>query len=372
MKKRRYWWLWAVGMLLLIGGSTWAVLRARGYGNTKIDEALVVSVQHGDLSIEVIETGKVEPREKVEVKSKVAGQVERVFVDEGDKVRKGQMLLRLDPTDYKRDVARAEAEVEQAKNNLEYAQLTLKRREDAVKTGGVSQADVDLSANEVKVRGTALKLANVALAAAQDRLRYTEIVSPIDGTVIARGIQAGEVISPGVQATFEGKPLLTIADLSTLVVKADLNQIDVAKVRLGQRVELFLDALPGKTYDAMITKITPAAVLPKGKDQEVFPVEATLSKPDRDIKPGMTADTRIYVETHENVLSLPIEAVEKETDKSFVTKLVTDPQGKQRKERVEVKTGSKNDRVFEITQGLAKGDRVVLGAPSKETSSDKM
>src|SRR5439155_13276478 len=121
-----------------------------------------------------------------------------------------------------------------------------------------------------------------------------------------------EVVTPGVQATFEGKALLTVADLSTLLVKADLNQIDVAKVKIGQDVTLTLDALPGRKYEAKITKIAPASTLPKGKDVDVFPVEATLLSRDGEatgIRPGMTADVRVHIDIKKSVLSLPIEAV---------------------------------------------------------------
>src|SRR5438105_5418699 len=156
----------------------------------------------------------------------------------------------------------------------------------------------------------------------------------MDGTVIQRGIQPGEVVTPGVQATFEGKPLLTVADLSVLIVKADLNQIDVAKVQLGQKVTLTLDALPGKTYEARITKVAPASTTPKGKDVDVFPVEATLTGADDQIKPGMTADVRVHIDTRHDVLSLPIEAVAKEAGKTFATRILDGGgKGKQRTEK---------------------------------------
>jgi RND family efflux transporter MFP subunit len=202
--------------------------------------------------------------------------------------------------------------------------------------------------------------AKVALGAAQDRLRYTQIDSPMDGTVIQRGIEPGEVVTPGVQATFEGKALLTIADLSTLIVKADLNQIDVAKVKLGQKVKLTLDALPGKTYEANITKVAPASSTPKGGTVEVFPVEATLEKADGDIKPGMTADVRVHIETRPDVLYLPIEAVVKEGGKAWVTRVTTVENGRQKTDKIEVKTGLRNDRDVQLLDGAKAGDKVLI------------
>src|SRR5262249_44866244 len=148
--------------------------------------------------------------------------------------------------------------------------------------------------------------------------------------VIQRGIEPGEVVTPGVAATFEGKPLLVVADLSELKVKINLNQIDVAKVRLTQPVDVTVDALAGKKFVARVSKVAPAAVLEKGKDVETFPVEATLmreaeGRPNDSgsagdvaaIKPGMTADVKIKVDKKPNVLVLPIEAVVTEKAKQF-------------------------------------------------------
>ncbi|HEY7956356.1 MAG TPA: efflux RND transporter periplasmic adaptor subunit, partial [Polyangia bacterium] len=187
-----------------------AVARRSGAGHKDLDSSLMVTVKRGDLDIEVIETGKVQPREKVEIKSKVAGQVERVYVDEGQKVKKGQLLLRLDPTDYKRDTARTEADLEQAKIALEYSKLQLDRRKRGLADRGVAQADVDFAENDVEAKKVAVDRAQVELDAARDRLSYTEIYSPLSGTIIEKGIQPGEVVTPGVQATFEGKALLSV------------------------------------------------------------------------------------------------------------------------------------------------------------------
>jgi HlyD family secretion protein/macrolide-specific efflux system membrane fusion protein len=367
-KRRRWPWLVGGAVVLLVG---LAVVRRGGAGPKELDQSLIVAVKRGDLSIEVVETGKVQPREKVEVKSKVAGQVDKVLVLEGAQVKKGELLLQLDPTDYRRDVSRCEADVAQAKNALEFARLSLDRKQRGLESRGVAQADVDFALNDLKAKQVALKTTEVALGAAQDRLRYTQIVSPMDGTVIQRGIQPGEVVTPGVQATFEGKPLLTVADLSTLVVKADLNQIDVAKVKLGQTVSLTLDALPGKKYEAKVSQVAPASTTPKGKDVDVFPVEATLTSADGQIKPGMTADMRIHIETKDKVLSLPIEAVVKEAGKNMVTK-VTGAAGKGRTQKAEVQTGARNDREVEVVSGLGEGEKVLIKPASSADNEYKM
>jgi HlyD family secretion protein/macrolide-specific efflux system membrane fusion protein len=370
-RKRRRWGWWIVVAVLVAGGAVYAARRGHGSG-PKIDPTLITEVKRGELAIEVIETGKVQPREKVEVKSKVAGQVAKVFVDAGNRVKKSQLLLQLDPVDSQRSVARSEADLAAAQNALEFAELQLARRQKGLAERGVAQIDVDTALSEVKAKKVAVQTATVALNAAQDQLRYTRVLAPMDGTVTERGIQPGEVVTPGVQASFDGKSLLTISDLSVLIVKADLNQIDVAKVKLGQKVTVTLDALPGKSYEATITKIAPASITPKDKQVDVFPVEATLTKADSEIKPGMTADVRIHIESLPNVLSLPIEAVLKEQGKQLVNKVMSGPDGKERTQKIEVKVGARNDRAIEITSGLTEKDRVLIKPESSAENEYKM
>jgi HlyD family secretion protein/macrolide-specific efflux system membrane fusion protein len=359
-------------VVLIVGGVVVAIAKRGGAGPKELDPSLITTVKRNDLAIEVLETGKIQPREKVEVKSKVAGQVAKVFVDAGDKVKKGQLLLQLEPIDYERQVAKSEADVAAAKNAVDFAQLTLERRQAGLKERGVAQMDVDTAMADLRGKKVALQTAEVANNAALDQLHYCRITSPLDGTVTERVIQPGETVVPGVQSTFDGKSLMTVSDLSTLIVKADLNQIDVAKVKLGQKVTVTLDALPGKSYEAAITKIAPASILPKDKQVDVFPVEATLTKADPAIKPGMTADVRVHIEKKEHVLALPIEAVVKENGKQYVSKVVPAENGKQKTDKVEVTVGARNDREIEIASGIKEGDKILIKPASSAENEYKM
>lgn len=377
MKKRK--WLSRLMLIVVLaaiaGGVAWKV---SGDDQQPIEDSLVVKVKRADLAVEVIDTGKIEPRERVDIKSKVAGQVVDVLVDEGQRVKKDQALLRLDTQDYARDAARAGAELAQAQQAHAFAEQALARKRAALADRAVSQADVELAQNDVDMRQASVRIAEVAVSAAKDRLRACEVRSPLDGTVIERGIEPGEVVSPGVQATFEGKPLLTVADLSTLIVRSELNQIDVARVSLGQSVTLTLDALPERKWNAKVTKIAPAAVKAHGRDAEVFPVEATIERAADDanaaIKSGMTADVRILVETRPQVLLVPIEAIVKEEGKSWVKPVALGEGGKTKKkgDKVEVKVGKSNDREMEILEGLKEGDEVAIDPASSKDNEAKL
>lgn len=373
-KRSRTWKLaLAVLLLLVAGGGIW-LARGKTRRGAALDPTLLAKVSRGELEIAVVELGKIEPREKVGVKSKVAGQVDKIFVEEGMAVKIGQLLLSLDPIEYQRSMVRARQEVEKASAGLDLARIVLNRRKQALADHAIAQVEVETAENELKMRRITLDQAKENLSVADDQLRFSRIVSPLDGTVIQRSIRVGETVVPGTMATLDERALMVVADLSTLIAKAELNQIDVAKVQLGQRVTLTLDALPGRTFQATVTKIAPAAILPKGKDVETFPVEATLADPGKgEIRPGMTADIKIHVETKKGVLKLPIEAVLKEKGQSFVNKVSRDLLGGSATEtkRVEVKLGARNDREQELLEGVSEGDEVLIRPPSAEANEFK-
>jgi membrane fusion protein, macrolide-specific efflux system len=366
--RRRAGWIF-FGALLLAGG-VW--LLARGSGSAKADSSLVVSAKRGTLEVEILETGRIQARERVELKSKVAGQVMRVLVDEGTQVHRGELLVVLDPADYQREVARAEAELTQAEATRDYARQNLSRKRSGISANILPASELDTAEHQYRTGDAALRSARVTLGAAQDRVRYTKIESPIDGTVIQRSIEVGEVVTPGVQATFEGKPLLTVADLSILLVLVDLNQIDVAKVRLGQRATLTLDALPKQTYEAKVTRIAPASVRREHEQVDVFPIEAQLLAPDGAIKPGMTADVRIHLESRSDVIKLPIEAVREDASGVQVTRLTSTPKGKESRESVQVTLGARSDREVEVLTGLQPDDRILVDPASAANNELKL
>lgn len=367
-KKKRRIWPWFL-LILLLGGGAFVVLGNKATPAPTLDPALLLPVKRSTLAIDIIETGKITPREKVEIKSRVAGQVLEVRIDEGEHVTKDQLVVVLDPTDYEREASRAQIDLDQAKAALAFAKTNFTRIEAGVAGNVIQSSDLIAAKHEVTTRSIAVKAAEVARGITLDRVRYTRILSPIQGTVMQRNIQPGEVVVPGVQSTFDGKSLLTIGDVSVLLVEVDLNQIDAAKVRIGQKVTVTLDALPGKTYDASITKIAPASIRRPGKDYDCFPIEARLDKVDSEIKPGMTADVRIHVEKKADVLVLPLEAIRREKGKNLVSRVIKASDGKQTTERIEVTLGARSDRDVEIAGGIVEGDQIFID-PAPATANE--
>lgn len=422
---RRKWIVAGVLILVLGGGGLALGLGSRGPKPAAPD---TVAVEEGPLKVVVSETGVIEPLTKVEVKSRVAGQVARILVDVGDRVEKGQLLIQLDTTDMERERARAEADrdmakarlamleagsrpeeiqeaqaqLEQAESAYQRAHVEYERAQAALKAQTITARDAEAARSDfeaakaqreaARARLDRLKAgarpeelmearaqlakAEVALRAAQDQLDYASIRSPMAGTVIKRGIEVGEMVSPGVSATAQGTSMLTVADLDRLILKSNLNQIDIGKVKKGLAVEVRVDSAPGKVFVGTIHKVAPAAEAGKNAQDglQTFPVETILTAESGEetdlLKPGMTADLDIQVVSKPKALYLPVEAVVRgKGDEATVT---LPPAAKDAKPEVRtVKLGLTNDHQIEIVEGLAKGDVVLIKPASSADNAAK-
>ncbi len=412
-------------LVLLVGGGGAAAVLGSKRAAPKQE---TVNVEQGPLKVVVAETGTIEPLTKVEIKSRVAGQVAKLLVDVGDRVEKGQLLLQLDTTDMERERARAEADRDmmqarlkmleagsrpeeiqeaqaqlvQAESAYQRAQAEYQRSQAALKAQTITLRDAESARNDsdgaraqldaAKARLARLKAgarseelmearaqlskAEVALRAAQDQLDYASIRSPMAGTVIRRGIEVGEMVSPGVSATAQGTSMLTVADLDRLILKSSLNQIDIGKVAKGLAVEVRVDSAPGKVFMGAIHKVAPAAEA-SGNAQDglqTFPVETILQASagvqTELLKPGMTADLDIQVTTKPNALYLPVEAVVRGKGNEATVTLPA----KSKDAKPEVRTitlGLANDHQIEVVEGLKKGDAVLIKPASSADNAAK-
>jgi HlyD family secretion protein/macrolide-specific efflux system membrane fusion protein len=365
-RRRRAWPYVTAAVLLLGAGSAYAV---RAPKEEKIDQTLVVTAKRVPLAIEVIDVGRVEAFEEVEILSKVSGRVAEVLVKDGDTVKKGDPIILLDTRDYGRVVARERAMLDTAQAKLGYAERQFAKKRELAREGLLSALDFDVAERELDLMKLDVRTARVTLTQAEDRLRDARIVAPASGTAIRRKIEPGEMVIPGVESTFEKRALLMIADLSRLVIKIELNQIDVSKVRLGQKVTATFDGLPDQRFAARVTEISPAST--KAKDLDVFPIKAELDHADPRIKPGMTADVRVHIEEKPDAVTVPLESVTHEAGKAFV-KRVIEREKRRHTERVEVVLGTQNDRFAEIVSGVSEGEQVLLDPPSAAKAEKAM
>jgi RND family efflux transporter MFP subunit len=345
--------------------------RIGGGSDDELDENLIRKVERGDIVDEVSESGKIAPSFDVDIKAKVSGEVEAVHVEEGETVAKGDALYEIVDTDYARELSLADVAVRQAQLRLEGAQADLRRMAKAFESHAVSDAEHDVAAREVELRKVELETARVERRAAQDRLEYTHITAPIDGVVIVRNVEAGVVVTAGVSSVVDGEPDLTIAQVDKLMLEIDLNQVDVAKVRTGQKCRIDLDAYPGVEVPGTVTQIAAAGHTDTSRGIDVFTVKVEVdpSQAQVEIKPGMTAEVHIAIGDYADLVKLPAETVFEEDGKSYVY-VIKDEDGKKVKSKTEVTIGHRTDREVEIKSGVAEGDEFYAQADVKDLEAE--
>src|SRR5215813_4491369 len=396
MKARR--WLLALGAIILLSGGFFAVSRARGAKPATNDSPFRLGkVQRSDLQVSVREVGVVDPVAKVDVKSTVSGRVVALHVREGAIVKVGDLLADIEP-----DVNQAQS-LSEVYAGVTQAELRLK---DADHSYTVQKAlyQRDLIAQEaLRDYQVKLQIAAEEYKAAQRKYRIVQdrgipisansasqkarIKSPMAGVVIKKEVELGESVMSGVSSFNAGTVLYTVADLSSLIIRVKLNEVDIAKVRVGQPVRITLDAYPQQVFTGKVTFVAPAADL---VDKiKVFKVEVTPTELADSYRTGMSANVEILGEKREKAVSIPLEALQRREGETVAYRLKKNlkPQQvaaaktaltgrtkfiwlsehwKDYFDVVPVKAGVATLERVEILAGLAKDDQVCLEDPTKK------
>jgi HlyD family secretion protein len=380
-------------LVLLIAGGLIAATR----GGTKIDPSKLQKVEKGDLAKSVVATGKVTPITKVEVKSKASGIVKKLLVDAGDKVRKGQLLAQLDKEEIEAQVEQsragaqaaeasltsAEADYERAKVDAEGPDVPLLKRayeraigmakEGVVSTSALedAQKNYELALNKQnvsKAQATVLKakIAQSQGQLAQDRanlkqleeqLSYTDIESPLDGVVLSRDVEMGDAVSSILVLGSSATLVMTLGDTSSVYVKGKVDESDIGKVYLGQPARIKVESFKDKTFNGVVTKISPMGV--EKDNVTTFEVRVSINNPGGELKAEMTANAEIILEEHKSVLQIPEGAIIYDKDKKASVE-VPDSSAKDGKKKIAVNIGISNGAKTELLSGLKEGDQVVL------------
>jgi HlyD family secretion protein len=395
-KKRRrrliYIGVGVTGVLVLAGA-----LIAATRGGTKIDPSKLAKVEKGDLAKSVVATGKVEPITKVEIKSKASGIVKKLYVDAGDRVKRGQLLTELDKEEIEARVAQARAQVEASEASLKGTQADLERAKvDAegpdvpmlkrayeraqgmAKEGVVSasalddaQKNYELALNKQNVAKAQLQVLHAKIGQAQaqvlqdhanlkqleEQLSYTTIASPIDGIILSRDVEVGDAVSSILVLGSSATLIMTLGDTSEVYVKGKVDESDIGKVYLGQPARIKVESFKDKTFNGKVTKISPMGV--EKDNVTTFEVRVSINNPGGELKAAMTANAEIILEEHKSVLQIPEGAILYDKDKKASVE-VPDPRGKEGKRKVAVNIGISNGAKTEVLGGLKEGDEVVL------------
>jgi HlyD family secretion protein len=384
-----------IGVVLVLGAVIGVIAAARG--GTKIDPSKLAKVERGDLAKSVVATGKVEPITKVEIKSKASGIVKKLYVDAGDRVKKGQLLAELDKEEIEARVAQAKAQTEASEASLKGTQADLERAKvDAegpdvpmlkraydraqgmAKEGVVSQSALDdaqknyeLALNKQNVAKAQLQVLHAKIGQAQaqvaqdhanlkqllEQLGYTTITSPIDGIILSRDVEVGDAVSSILVLGSTATLIMTEGDISEVYVKGKVDESDIGKVYMSQPARIKVESFKDKTFNGKVTKISPMGV--EKDNVTTFEVRVSINNPGGELKAAMTANAEIILEEHKGVLQIPEGAILYDKDKKASVE-VPDPKGKEGKNKVAVNIGISNGAKTEVLGGLKEGDQVVL------------
>jgi HlyD family secretion protein len=398
-----------VGILLILGGY-WVFGSLFAVDKTIPAEKLA-QVEQGDIAKSVVATGKIEPLSKVEIKSKASGIIKYLYLNAGDSVREGQLLVELDKETLEAQLKQARAYLNAAESKIqemqsqaktleatlqktrleaesrdyEFAVAEFKRYQGIYREGLVSKSDFDsieqkLRAAEVthkslqaavKVKEAELEQnertlntvraewvqAQAQCEQAEENLKYASIRAPIGGVVLSREVEVGDAVSSILQLGSNATLIMTLGDVKELYVKGRVDETDIGLVQVGQTVRVTVDAYKNRTFTGQVFRIAPMGV---EKDNVTrFEVRVTIQNDLDLLKVNMSANAEIVLEEHHHVLLIPESSlIYNEKRETFVE--VPDLAARTGRRQIPVKTGLSNGARAELLSGLALGDKVVL------------
>ena len=331
-------------------------------GNAKHVE--VSHPQKRTIKSTVIAFGRVEPKSDVNISAEVSEKIESLYVEEGDTVHAGDTLVVLSSGRYLAALSGAQAQVRQVSANLKKAQENLKRISALYESGAVSKDQLISAQTEVEVLKAQLESAKASLREAQNDLNHTVILSPMDGVVTRIRAKKGEFVVVGTMNN-PGSVIMTIAQLTDLQARIDVDEADVVDLAPGQPCKIELDALPDTSFHGRVVQISHQANVQNVGGEETratFEVKVSIENPSPKIKPGMSVTVTITTAEHDSVLSVPLSSIVayhdsltgKDKEAVFVVK-----DGIARK--IPIKTGISDDRYIEVVEGLTPEDEIIVG-----------
>ncbi len=399
MSRRTKVGLIVAAVVLLVGGVVaFRIHKSRNAAT----EVRLEQVGRRDLVSAVTASGKIEAKTSVDISADITGRIIDIAVREGDLVKRGQFLLQIDPAQYQAAVARAQGVVastqaillqtrasrDQAQRAWNRARQLTELGENLIAPETAEQAQTALEVAEANYQSTKAQLeqARAGLQEARDNLAKTRLTAPISGRVVRLAVEEGEVAVPGTFSRETGL-LMTVADLSVILAKVQVDETDVVRLMLRDSVEVNIDAYPDTTFSGRVTKVSQSAKLTATEtasgstDRAVdFDVEITLKSPPADIRPDLSCTARIVTDTRNGALSIPIialtvrdhEKIPNETEPGPAVDTLRARFQKREAEGVfivrdgaatfrPVKVGVAGDEYFEVVEGLREGETIVAG-----------
>ncbi|EMJ2324844.1 macrolide transporter subunit MacA [Salmonella enterica] len=366
-KKKKIFLVLAILLMVIAGLWLWLTL------NKPLQQYQTVIVHKGSLQQNVFATGRLDAVRKVDVGAQVSGQLKTLLVSIGDKVKKDQLLGEIDPEQAKNQIREVEATLMELRAQLRQAQaehrlalVTLSRQQQLEKSNLISRQVLDTATTTLAVKeaqidtiGAQIKRNQATLDTAKTNLDYTRILAPMDGEVTQITTRQGQTVIAAQQAP----NILTLADLSTMLVKAQVSEADVIHLRPGQKAWFSVLGDPGSRFEGVLKDIQPTPE--KVNDAIFYDARFEVPNPKALLRLDMTALVHIQLPDVKNVLTIPLSALGDTTeDGHYKVLLLSKGEAKAR----EVTIGGRNDTEVEITGGLKEGDEVIIGEARSGTA----
>lgn len=279
----------------------------------------VVTAQLRNLAIQAEAAGVIEPVTTIDVKSKASGEILDVPVEIGDAVDKGQLLVQVERTEARQELAQARADLDVAKARLKVSESQLERARRLRESEIIAEQDFEQAELDHANAKAQLVRAEASLEVARERLAETTIRAPIAGTIIEKSIEAGQVISSATREVGGGTLLLTMADLGEVQVRTLVDETDIGKVRPGLPADITLEAYLDRAFRGRVLKIEPQATVQQSVT--VFPVIIRIDNRERLLRPGMSAEVVIQVARRNQAVTVPNQALHPADDARTVAEL---------------------------------------------------
>jgi HlyD family secretion protein len=314
------------------------------------------TIELRNINFAVTAAGEIGPDDMVSVRPEINGRISTLPVDIGDRITKGAVLCQLNDSDLQTERLSQITQIEGAKLQLEKARRNYERNKHLVENRLVSQEVYDDSVTDFELAKNSLELAERNLSQVEDRIAKTRIVAPFDCTILTRPVSVGQAVS-GSGGVGGGTEIMTIANLKEMIITAHMNQADVPRLKVGQFVDVEVEAVPGMKIKGTVERIAPQATIKNSI--KGFATQIRLKNLDPVVRPGMTANMIIPLQSADNAVAIPLAAVFSEENERYAFV---------RKENGEfevrpIRIGVADFQYAEVLDGLQSGDVVSLVRP---------
>lgn len=271
-----------------------------------------LAVERRDIIVSAQASGSIKADTLIEVRSQASGEVTNIKVQTGDVVRRGALMIEIDPRTARNNVEQAQAALDVAKARLQNATAAKRRSDELFTSQAISETERDAATLDFANGNAELVRTRVILENARIALEQTEVRSPINGTVITKTIERGSVITSSTSGVGGGTILMTMADLNLVQVRSLVDETDIGKIQPGQRVTVTVDAYPNRPFEGTVAKIEPQAET--AQNVTMFPVIVRIANREGLLRPGMNAEVEIHVGERRDVLAVSNSALRTQRD----------------------------------------------------------